>query len=152
MSEIVRLLQCAEPNDGLERCWNWQAPSLDIEGTLRRRGHQYNGYPVSAGYFGAYSVDGLALALHAVYHTTTFGDAIETCVNHCGDADSTAAIAGQVAGSYYGWAQGVERPFKDQLHGWDRGEIALRGALLFLGDGQPQQHQAEGKADTKVGI
>ena len=32
-----------------------------------------------------------------------------------------------------------------------QGEIALRGALLFLGDGQPQQHQAEAKADTKAG-
>ena len=71
-----------------------QSPSLDIEGTLRRRGHSYNGYPVSAGYLGSLSIDGLALALHSVYHSRSFGETIETCVNHLGDADSAAAIAG----------------------------------------------------------
>ena len=68
--EIRRLILSAEPADSTERNWNWRAESLDILGTLRRRGHSYNGYPVSAGYFGAYSVDGLALALHSVYHTS----------------------------------------------------------------------------------
>ena len=93
---IIRLLLSAEPENSLERNWNWQSPSLDIEGTLRRRGHSYNGYPVSAGYFGSFSIDGLAVALHSVYHSRSFGETIETCVNHLGDADSTAAIAGLI--------------------------------------------------------
>ena len=37
-------------------------------------GDEYNGHPVSAGYFGAYSMDALALALHCVYHTTGFDE------------------------------------------------------------------------------
>lgn len=58
-----------------------------IERTLRNRGHQYNGYPVSAGYFGAFSLDGLAIALHCVYHTSSFNEAIVKCApafaSHC---------------------------------------------------------------------
>ena len=38
-----------------ERCWNWKNESLDIAGTLAARGWSYNGYPVSADYFGSYS-------------------------------------------------------------------------------------------------
>jgi len=129
---IIRLLLSAEPENSLERNWNWQSPSLDIEGTLRRRGHSYNGYPVSAGYFGSFSIDGLAVALHSVYHSRSFGETIETCVNHLGDADSTAAIAGQIAGAFYGWKK-IESPFKEQMNRWDMGEIALRAAFLSLG-------------------
>ena len=121
--EIRRLILSAEPADSSERNWNWREDSLDIVGTLRRRGHSYNGYPVSAGYFGAYSVDGLALALHSVYHTSSFIGAIEKCVNHLGDADSTAAIAGQIAGAYYGY-NGIDERLRDQLMQWD-GQVSL---------------------------
>lgn len=71
--------------------------------SLDARGNQYNGYPVSAGYFGSYSLDGLAMALHAVYHTNTFQDAVGHALNLLGDADSTASIAGQIAGAFYGF-------------------------------------------------
>ena len=50
-----------------------------IERTLQNRGHKYNGYPVEAGYFGAFSLDGLAIALHCVYHTHSFNEAIVKC-------------------------------------------------------------------------
>ena len=50
-----------------------------LECTLRNRGHEYNGYPVSAGYFGAFSLDGLAIALHCVHHTRSFNEAIVKC-------------------------------------------------------------------------
>ena len=59
-------------------------------------GSEYNGYPVIAGYFGAYSLDGLAVALHCVYHTTSFDGALVKCVNFNGDADSTGSMVGQV--------------------------------------------------------
>ena len=58
-------------------------------------GKEYNGYPVIAGYFGAYSLDGLAMALHCVYNTTSFDDALVKCVNFNGDADSTGSMVGQ---------------------------------------------------------
>jgi ADP-ribosyl-[dinitrogen reductase] hydrolase len=56
---------------------------------------------VSREYFGSYSLDGLAVALHAVYHTSSFNDAIVKTVNFCGDADTTGAIAGQVCSLYH---------------------------------------------------
>jgi len=40
----------------------------------------YNGYPISAGYFGSYCLDGLAMALWGVYHTTTFDQAVISVV------------------------------------------------------------------------
>jgi ADP-ribosylglycohydrolase len=128
---LRRLLLGREPDGGLERNWNWRTRGggLDLCGTLARRGSQYNGYPNSAGYFGSYSLDGLAVALHAVHATDSFDTAIEKCVNFLGDADSTAAIAGQIAGAFYGWGEIGER-FKRALQKWDGEEIALRGALL----------------------
>jgi ADP-ribosyl-[dinitrogen reductase] hydrolase len=134
---IRLLLDARQPDDGLERNWNWRDPSLDITGTLRRRGDSYNGYPVLPGYFGAYSVDGLAMALHAVYHSASFGEAIERCVGFLGDADSTAAVAGQIAGAIYGYGA-IDRRMLADLRQWDDGEVALRGALLYdLGELPP---------------
>ena len=95
-AELRRLLLSSEPQGGLETCWNWRDAHLDVSGTLKRRGRQYNGYPVSAGYFGSFCLDGLAIALHAVAATASFSAAIERCVNFLGDADSTAAICGQI--------------------------------------------------------
>ena len=65
---------------------------LQIQETLRRRGHIYNGHPVSAEYFGSYAVDGLAIALHCVASTGSLVGAIERCINFLGDADSTGAV------------------------------------------------------------
>jgi hypothetical protein len=44
--QLARLLRSDEAADSLERCWNWRAPDLDLEGTVHRRGKTYNGYPV----------------------------------------------------------------------------------------------------------
>lgn len=130
VAELRALLEARQPDDSPTRNWNWRAASLDIAGTLRRRGDRFNGYPVLPGYFGSYCMDGLAVAMHAVYHGTSFGDAIERCVNGLGDADSTAAIAGQIAGAIYGY-RGIDRHLLEVLRRWDDGEIALRGVLLY---------------------
>merc|ERR1719454_2794798 len=98
----MKWLVTSRPERATERCWNWKAESLDIAASLRARGRSYNGYPVSAGYFGAYSMDGLAMALHAVYNNTTFEDTVAHAINLLGDADSTGSIAGQIAGALYG--------------------------------------------------
>jgi ADP-ribosylglycohydrolase len=81
-SEILRLLRSAEPDGSKERCWSWRSKRIGIEKTLHARGSSYNGYPVSAGYFGAFSLDGLAIALHCVYHTCTFNECV-TKVDFC---------------------------------------------------------------------
>ena len=53
---LRRLMAAAEPPESTERCWNWRSEQLEIEATLRNRGAEYNGYPVSAGYFGSFSL------------------------------------------------------------------------------------------------
>merc|ERR1712032_870122 len=129
---LWRLLNSAEPVGSKERCWNWRDPAGPfIEESLKTRGMRYNGYPVSAGYFGSYSPDGLALALHCVYHTDTFMAAIGKCVNCQGDADSTGAIAGQIAGAFYGYRQ-IDKRCIANMEQWDDGEISTRAALLFV--------------------
>ena len=51
--------------------------------------------------------------------------------NDMGDADSTACIAGQLAGSFYGDAS-IDRRLLDMLRVWDPDrEIEMRAALLF---------------------
>ena len=95
------------------------------------RGEMYNGHPVSREYFGAYALDGLAIALWAVYHSNSATAAIAKAANVLGDADSTACIAGQLAGSFYGDAS-IDRRLLDMLRVWDPDrEIEMRAALLF---------------------
>eukprot|EP00039_Didymoeca_costata_P018642 m.334334 g.334334 ORF g.334334 m.334334 type:complete len:518 (+) comp17336_c0_seq1:30-1583(+) len=129
--EIKRLIASNEPDDSRERCWNWKAEQLDILGSLKRRGDQYNGYPVLPAYYGAFSMDGLALALHCVYHTKSFDEALVRVVNFLGDADSTGSIACQLAGALYGYAS-INEDLKKQLTVWDRNSIPLRAALLCV--------------------
>merc|ERR1712054_110587 len=112
-----------------ERCWNWRSKSLCIGDTLRNRGRSYNGYPVSAGYFGSFCLDGLAMALWAVYHSSSFDDAVVRAINLRGDADSHGSIAGQLAGAFYGYSS-INPKFIKWLGKWDDNEFAVRALLL----------------------
>merc|ERR1719420_2845743 len=124
------------PND-TEACWEWRNPNQNIRRTLQARGNSYNGYPVSAGYFGSYALDGLALALWAVYNTKSFDEAITKSINLLGDADSHGSIAGQLAGALYGY-NGINPQFRTWLHKWDQYEFPVRAVLLHsLGKNAP---------------
>ena len=112
-----------------DSCWNWRDAALKIGETMKARGSLYNGYPNAPGYFGSFCLDGLAMAMHSVAMTTSFDAAIAHCVNLLGDADSTGAICGQIAGALYGYGA-IHPRFKSDLHKWDDGQIALRAALL----------------------
>jgi len=137
----MRWLATGRPPQPTERCWMWREPLLDIAGTLRARGRRYNGYPVSAGYFGSYSLDGLAMALWAVYHTSTFDEAVAKAINLLGDADSTGSIAGQIAGALYGHSA-IHPKFLEWQNRWDEYEIGVRGVLLYhLGRNWAKQHR-----------
>jgi len=131
-TELRRLLIASEPEDSTERNWNWKSSSLRIEQVLKQRGKTYNGYPVDPCYFGAFSLDGLAIALWSVYHSSDFGEALEKCINIRGDADSTGAVAGQLAGAIYGFQHIQEKCPKmlEHLNKWDHNEFALRGCML----------------------
>mmetsp|Transcript_11980 Transcript_11980/g.26497 ORF Transcript_11980/g.26497 Transcript_11980/m.26497 type:complete len:452 (+) Transcript_11980:20-1375(+) len=128
---LTRLLKSEEPDSSTERCWNWRDSNLDIKRTLVNRGSRYNGYPVSSGYFGSYSMDGLALALHSFYHTASFDTCVVRCVNFLGDSDSHGAICAQLAGSFYGHGA-IHPKFKGWIKEWDDDEIAMRAVLLHV--------------------
>jgi ADP-ribosyl-[dinitrogen reductase] hydrolase len=61
-----------------------------------------------------YVIDSLEAALWAVNRTATFADAVLTAANLGGDADTTAAIAGQLAGARYGLS-GIPQHWLDKL-------------------------------------
>ena len=95
---LMRLLAGNEPPSSPDLCWNWRSLHIDVHQSLVNRGSSYNGYAVSRTYFGAFSLDALAIALHSIHSTSSFGQAVEKSINFLGDADSTAAVAGQLAG------------------------------------------------------
>jgi ADP-ribosyl-[dinitrogen reductase] hydrolase len=60
---------------------------------------RYRPYP---GHSSAYVVDTLQTVLHFFFSTGSFTDCLVGVVNQGGDADTTGAIAGMIAGAFYG--------------------------------------------------
>jgi ADP-ribosyl-[dinitrogen reductase] hydrolase len=50
----------------------------------------------------AYIVDTLQTVLHFLFRTTSFEECLVATVNQGGDADTTGAIVGAIAGAFYG--------------------------------------------------
>lgn len=75
-------------------------------------------------------MDGLAMALWSIYHSDSFGGTVERCVNLLGDSDSTASVAGQIAGAMYGYS-GIDQAMLENLQQWDDGDTLLRAVLLY---------------------
>lgn len=63
---------------------------------FQRNTYGYKNLPNSA-----YSFDSLLSALYCFYNSSDFQEAIVNAANLCGDADTIAAITGQLAGAYY---------------------------------------------------
>ncbi|MGU3465572.1 ADP-ribosylglycohydrolase family protein [Methylobacterium sp. C33D] len=75
-----------------------------------------------------YVVASLHAAVWAVSRTSTFRDAVLLAANLGEDADTTAAVAGQIAGALYG-ASAIPDEWLDRLAG--RGRIELMAGCLF---------------------
>jgi len=154
---VIRLLRSAESDDSTERCWNWKCRygELGIDLTMRNRGSRYNGYPNTQGYFGSYCMDGLAMGLHSVYNSKSFGDAVEKAVNMLGDADSTGSIAGQMAGAWYGFKSVFydvdgEQFLWRQLARWSDYEFGVRAVLLtVMGKDAAEKYKAQRGKDKE---
>jgi ADP-ribosyl-[dinitrogen reductase] hydrolase len=73
-----------------------------------------------------YVVQSLEAALWAFARTESFADAVLTAANLGDDADTTAAVCGQVAGAYYG-EPGIPEAWVERL--------ALRSRIAELADG-----------------
>lgn len=137
--KLCSLLQCRPPS-AAEMHWNWKADILGINEAIHARrsgpGGKYNGYPVLPGYFGSYCMDGLAMALWSLWFSKDFESCVICAANLLGDADTVAAIAGQMAGALYGFHGIVDTPVGNlglrNLSIWDPlAEVGLRAALLY---------------------
>jgi ADP-ribosylglycohydrolase len=135
--ELICMLQCKIPTKK-ETCWNWKNNDMkqSIVQTLKNRKNEYNGYPVSSEYFGSFSIDGLAMALWGLYYSKDVKTAILSVVSLYGDADTTGAIVGQMAGAFYGYDnivddESIVHCFIN-MHNWDPFyEIELRTLMLL---------------------
>lgn len=75
-----------------------------------------------------YSVDSLEAALWCFQHTNSFEAAVLTAANLGDDADTTAAIVGQLAGAHYG-VNGIPTHWLERLH--MRADIESTSIALF---------------------
>jgi ADP-ribosyl-[dinitrogen reductase] hydrolase len=75
-----------------------------------------------------YVVESLEAALWCFLHTDNYRDAILKAANLGDDADTTAAITGQLAGAYYG-VEGIPANWLDKLTGREMIEGFARGLL-----------------------
>jgi ADP-ribosyl-[dinitrogen reductase] hydrolase len=80
---------------------------------------------------GGYIVDALEAALWALRTTDTFEAGVLAAVNLGDDADTTAAIYGQLAGAHYGLA-GIPAHWRERVHRADE-IVAIADALFTLG-------------------
>jgi ADP-ribosyl-[dinitrogen reductase] hydrolase len=125
-NKSVALLALSQQEDQHpDRDWNWKNPSFKYSPTRSKE---------QPCYVGSYCMDALAMALHIVYWSNSFQEAISRAAALGGDSDSVAAVVGQIAGALYGskaipleWIREVER--------WANGTIAWKAWLLYkLGD------------------
>ncbi|MCP5505739.1 MAG: ADP-ribosylglycohydrolase family protein [Chlamydiales bacterium] len=102
--------------------WNWKDEGFTYHpGRLQTQ----------PGYIGSYVMDGLAMALHCIYTTATFEEAVLKATKHGGDADTVGAITAQLAGALYG-LQAIPKTWIDSIRRHDGdGEIACRALHLL---------------------
>lgn len=123
-------------SDSLPRVCNAQDPSKVENWNWKDDNFTFNRERLEAqpGYIGSYAMDALAMALHCVYTTDTFEEAVLKAATRGGDADTVGAITGQLAGALYG-VRAIPKSWLDAVHQWDRGgEIATRAYLLAQSD------------------
>ena len=88
----------------------------------------YAGIPREDVRSGGYVLDTARAALWCLANTSSFGECVLAAVNLGGDTDTTAAVAGGLAGIVYG-VDGIPRAWLDGLRGTDVIERCLFQAL-----------------------
>jgi ADP-ribosyl-[dinitrogen reductase] hydrolase len=81
----------------------------------------------------AYIVDTMQTVLHYYFLTDHFADCVIQTVNQGGDADTTGALAGMLAGATYGardipsaWLKKLDRKVAEEIRGQVRGLLELK--------------------------
>ena len=117
------LARSQQEGNNRERNWNWKDPNFRFnEERAKANPH----------FVGSYCLDGLSMALHALYTTNNFKDSILKVANLCADSGSISSIVGQIAGAFYGLYEknSIPNEWILTLNKWDKNEIALRGYIL----------------------
>lgn len=119
---IVRALDAGSKDSVLEYDWRWAplAEKIDViaRGSYRekeRRVIESSGYVVHT----------LEAALWAFHHGADFREGALLAVNLGGDADTTGAVYGQLAGAFYG-EEGIPAEWRE--------ELAMRGLIEEFAD------------------
>lgn len=112
-----------EENAGVElvdRDWCWRVPDYRFATSRATE---------DPGYVGSYVMDALAMGLHCLYVTDSFEAAVLRAANTCGDADTIAAVTGQLAGAVYG-ASAIPAAWRHAVQQWTAG-ATYRACRLF---------------------
>jgi ADP-ribosyl-[dinitrogen reductase] hydrolase len=64
------------------------------------------------------------MALHCVWTTDSFREAVLKCINMRGDADSVGAVAAQIAGAIYG-VSAIPKNWIQCVQKWGKGAILI---------------------------
>lgn len=118
---VISLMRSRQEGNDPDRNWNWKDPHFRYSAKRVQE---------NSGYMGSYAMDGMAMALHCLYHTDSFDAALLKVVNICGDADSVGSICGQMAGAIYGFST-ICKEWIETVRKWDRGCLATRAYKLF---------------------
>jgi ADP-ribosyl-[dinitrogen reductase] hydrolase len=96
-----------------------------------------------------YVVDTMQTVLHAFHSTRGFEDCVVRAVNQGGDADTTGALAGAIAGAYYGpeelpprWLRRIDRALRAEVE-------ALSDRLVALSPVAPPSGWREGRGGRR---
>lgn len=109
-------------SDVADRNWNWRVDDYRFAASRVEE---------DPGYAGSYVMDAVAMALHCLHATSSFEDAVLRAANTCGDADTVAAVTGQLAGAVYG-ASSIPAKWRATVQTWDRGgDICYRAYRLY---------------------
>ena len=100
-----------------ERNWNWKRANHEFAPQRAEK---------QPDYIGSYAMDNMAMSLHIVWSTSSFQEAVLKAANQCGDADTVAAVTGQIAGSIYGLSAMSESWITPILKWDNEGDIFLR--------------------------
>jgi ADP-ribosyl-[dinitrogen reductase] hydrolase len=80
-----------------------------------------------------FSTDTLCAAMYCFFNTESFEECVLTAVNLGGDTDSVGAVAGQIAGAYYGLS-GIPQKFIDGLQDSERFLMLAEQLFNLYGD------------------
>ena len=120
VNSVKCLASSKEESEDPDRDWNWKKKEFKYSPTRSKK---------QPGYVGSYAMDGMAMALHIIYYTTSFKEAVIKVANLGGDSDSVGSVVGQIAGAYYG-IENIPSEWVETVSRWDNFEIALRGYIL----------------------